>query len=110
LVKDRVDGCLVVLLCDGDARLIQPVALSDPPESPTDEERRHVLGVFTHAMGAGGSILLAIARKDGLSITPGDQAWARAMVAVCGDDLRPLGAYVVTVEGSREVPTCDLAA
>jgi hypothetical protein len=49
-----------------------------------------------------GSVLIAIARRDGLSATPDDQLWARAALGAL-TSWRLLGVHVVTVRGSRPV-------
>jgi hypothetical protein len=108
--RDRVSGCLLLLQCDDDGRLVQPVVLTDPPDRAPEAECGAVIAGFLRATGRWGSLLLAVGRRDGLSITTQDQAWARAMGTVCGDDVRSLGAYVVTLDGSREIPSADLAA
>jgi hypothetical protein len=55
-----------------------------------------------------GSVLLAIARADGLSLTPDDELWARSAVAAA-DGYRLLGIHVVTMHGSREIPRAAAA-
>ena len=54
--------------------------------------------------GLSSSLLLALGRPDGLSITPGDQAWRDAAERACAGAFRLIGVHVVTPHGSREVP------
>ena len=101
--KDRRAGALSILICDEEARLIQPLTVTDIPEV-AQAERVRCIGNLVEAIGRKGSLLLALARPDGLSIRESDTAWLRAAETACGDDVRFLGLYVVTCHGSREVP------
>lgn len=105
--RDRRAGALAVLICDEDGRLVQPVVITDLEPIAGEDERCEAISVFTSAMGGYGSILVAVARRDGLSITDDDRVWARAARRAGG--VRLLGIHVVTATGSREVPA-DLAA
>lgn len=107
--RDRRAGALAVLMCDDDDRLVQPVVISDLEPMATEDDRARALSVITGAMGGSGSILVAVARRDGLSITDDDQVWARAARRASVDEVRLLGVHLVTATGSREVPH-DLAA
>jgi hypothetical protein len=107
---DRHSGALAVLLCDVEGRLMQPVVITDLPAHLSDAEREHLVGTFVETLGWDGSLLLAIARRDGLSITPDDLAWSRAARRVCAAEVELLGVHVVTVAGSREVPPAGEAA
>ena len=115
--RDRYAGGLGVLICDGHQRLTVPVMISDLDDLASDEERRTGLDTIACSIRgfdlseAGGSgrpgIHLAIARRDGLSITSGDRAWQRAALAVCAEDIDLLGVHVVTCEGSRTMPPAE---
>jgi hypothetical protein len=108
---DRRAGALALLICDADARLFQPVIVSDVRPGVSDDERERLVDPFVRAMGEVGSLLVAIARSDGLSITPDDLAWGRAARRVrAAGNVRLLGLHVVTVAGSREVPVAGEAA
>lgn len=112
--RDRRAGGLGVLICDGEKRLAVPMMISEVDELATEAERRR--GLETIAMAIRGftppedvtverpGIHLAIARRDGLSITDSDRAWRRAALVVCADDIDLLGVHVVTCHGSRTVP------
>ncbi len=99
-----------MLLCNDERRLVQPVVVSDVDWGACDAERHRRIGVAVQAMGDHGSLLVAIARRDNLSITAQDRAWARAAQFVCGDAVPFLGLHVVTIDGSRVVPLDDAAA
>lgn len=62
-----------------------------------------LLELCADAMGDTGSVMVAVARRDGLSIRAADRALARAARAACGERVRLLGVHVVTLAGSREV-------
>lgn len=69
-----------------------------------DDERERTVSTLVQATGGRGSVLFAVARRDGLSVRPTDLAWCRAAERACSDGPRLLGLHVITVEGSREVP------
>jgi len=108
---DRRAGSLAVLLCDDDGRLVQPVVIGDLPDGSDLSSRLGVLEVLISALDGGGSLLVAIARRDGLSITADDQLWARAASQACAEkSARLLGVHVITLTGSRQLPWSDVAA
>lgn len=103
--RDRREGALAVLMCDDDDRLVTPVIVSDVDPQADEADRVRALSVITRAMRGRGSILVAVARADGLSIVPDDRVWARAASRAAGGwAVRLLGVHVVTRTGSREVP------
>lgn len=104
LEKDRAAGAVSFLLCDDNARLVQPVTIGDLPATMTQAERVHFVSVMVEGMGSSGAMVVALARDDGLSITARDLAWRRAAQEACGNDVRLLGVHVVTMTGSRVVP------
>ena len=101
--KDRRAGALSILICDEEGRLVQPVTITEIPEV-SQADRVRCLSNLVNAIDRKGSLLFALARPDGLSITDTDMAWLRAAESACGQDVRLLGLYVVTCHGSREVP------
>lgn len=101
---DRRRGALAVLLCDDDDRMLVPMVIGDVPEDLSDDERERMVVTIVDATAGSGSVLLAVARADGLSVRPGDLAWRRAAERACSGGPRFLGLHVVTVAGSREVP------
>jgi len=107
--RDRREGALALLMCDDEGRLVQPVVISDLEPAATEDDRCEALTVFTSAISGCGSILVAVARRDGLSITDDDRVWARAARRAGGGEVRLLGVHLVTTTGSREVPL-DLAS
>jgi len=107
---DREAGALCVLLCDDEDRLAQPMVIGEVGQ-PSAEERLHMLSnmfLVARELMPYGSVLLAIARADGLSLTPDDELWARSAV-IAADGYRLLGVHVVTMHGSREIPRAAAA-
>jgi hypothetical protein len=102
--RDRQQGAVSFLLCDEDARLLQPVTITDLPATPASDDRRRCLRTVVGAMSGCGSLLVALARGDGLSISASDEGWRDAAVAECSRGVRLLGVHVVTHAGSREAP------
>ena len=116
--RDRRAGALGVLICDGHQRLTLPVMIGELDDLAGDDDRQKGLETIAMAVrgfdlgDAGGTgrpgIHLAIARRDGLSITRSDLSWQRAAMSVCADDIDLLGVHVVTCDGSRTVPPVAL--
>jgi hypothetical protein len=108
---DRRAGGLAVLLCDEQGRLMQPGIISDLDYESSAAERAEMLGSFVTTMTERfDSVLFALARADGLSITADDQSWVRAVQCACSGELRLLGFHLVTRDGSRLVPGTVAAA
>lgn len=103
--RDRHRGGLALLLCDDEDRLLAPVVVGELPDDLSDAEREQTVATVCSAMDGRGSVLVAVARRTGLSVRTGDHAWARAAARACAEGPRLLGVHVITVEGSREVPT-----
>jgi hypothetical protein len=108
---DRRAGGLAVLLCDEQARLMQPGIISELDHDSPEAERAQLLGLFVSSLaGLFDSVLFALARADGLSITGDDESWARAAQHACRGEMRLLGFHLVTLDGSRLVPGTVTAA
>ena len=108
---DRLAGGLAVLLCDERGRLVQPGVISELDFDSSEAERSQMLSIFVTTLAPHfESILFALARADGLSITADDQSWARAVQHACRGEVRLLGFHLVTRDGSRLLPgTCTAA-
>ena len=107
---DREAGALCVLLCDEQDRLAQPMVIGEIGR-PSADERLQMLGnmfLIARELMPSGSVLLAVAREDGLSLTPDDELWARSAASAAGG-YRLLGVHVVTMHGSREIPRAAAA-
>jgi hypothetical protein len=104
-VADRCAGALAVLMCDEQGRLLQPGIISDLDYESSEAERGRMLGIFiTHLAEFFDSVLFAVARADGLSVTADDERWARAVQRACEGKVRLLGFHLITRDGSRLVP------
>jgi hypothetical protein len=108
---DRCAGALAVLMCDEQGRLVQPGIIGDLDYGTSEAERSFMLASFVRTMAEFcDSVLFALARADGLSITADDAAWARAVQYACSGEVRLLGFHVITRDGSRLVPGTVAAA
>lgn len=108
---DRCAGALAVLLCDEQARLMQPGIISDLDYDSSEAERCRMLAIFVANLAPYfDSVLFALARADGLSITADDESWARSVQYACSGEVRLLGFHLVTRDGSRLVPGTIAAA
>lgn len=108
--RDREAGAICILLCDGEDRLAQPMVIGEIGRPSADDRVHFMHNIFEMArqLLPDGSVLLAIARADGLSLTPDDELWARSAV-VAAEGYRLLGVHVVTMHGSREIPRAAAA-
>jgi hypothetical protein len=106
-LRARYDGSIVLLACDAADRLRQPFEIGCVSTAGGIDERIDGFGaVFSLIADAetDGSVLAAIARPGGLSVTSDDICWADAIDAAACGRLRLLGVHVVTPDGSRPVP------
>lgn len=111
--RDRQAGTLWILICDPADRLVSPVRLCDLHELTSAHDRRqHLTALVTMIAEIDGDagVLAAIGRPGGLSATEDDQDWAAALAEAAAGRVRLLGVHVVTVDGSRPVPSCSRAA
>lgn len=106
--QSRRTGGLMLLFCDTDMRLVQPVELTDPATAPTGvAERAAMLSMLVAAQAderPDGSLLVAMGRPGGLSATNDDQRWAAAIADAARGRLALLGVHIVTDDGNRPVP------
>jgi hypothetical protein len=109
LDRDRHRGAIYALLCDDADRIQVPVVVEEIGDGGSLDERIHMFGVFAEAVSMnspGGSMLAAIARRGGLSLTPDDHVWRQGAEEACArEHVRLLGVHVVTPDGSRLVPS-----
>ncbi len=102
--RNRCRGALALLLCDDDDRMRVPVVVGDLPAALSDDDRRQTVAKVVAVLKGRGAVLVAVARRSGLSIRSEDRAWRRAAERACADGPRLLGVHVITLDGSREVP------
>jgi hypothetical protein len=108
LVSERDRDCraLLILICDRDGYLLAPCIVEEIPRDPTARECRQALSGFLQAMRSNDqacSVLLAVGRPDGLSVTEADRRWRVAAEELCGDDIRLLGVHLITHHGTRSI-------
>jgi Family of unknown function (DUF5701) len=104
--RARESGSLLVLICDGNGRLMAPCMIEELPPDLDAEQCQQTLSGFFDAIRAteeAASVLLAVARPDGLSVTDADRQWREVALQLCGDDVRLLGVHLVTLHGTRPV-------
>jgi hypothetical protein len=106
--RSRDAGALYLLLCDRDDRLLVPVAIDDIDRDAPKAERVRVLSGLLSHLEEPGSLLVAIARRGGLSVTADDELWARSVLSTLGG-WRLLGIHLVTPHGSRPLPRVPAA-
>ncbi len=103
----RRRGALYLLLCDDADHLLVPVAIEEVHSEESPRQRAdHVATVLDLAAQTGsiGSLLAAVARPGGLSVTADDQSWAGAVAVAADGRTRLLGVHLVTPDGSRPLP------
>ena len=91
---------------------MQPVSIGEMGDAIRTGEDVEVLQIFLEAVCSRipvASVLVAVARPGGLSITAGDRSWLAAAEQACAGAIRLLGVHVVTPDGSREVPVATAA-
>lgn len=107
---DRRAGTLLAVLCDEQARYLMATLVADLGR-PSEEERVFGLaGIVRAAARVEASLLFAVARTEGLSVTADDTCWARAAQRACAGRARLLGFHLVTCDGSRLIPVGEEAA
>ncbi|MCO5300974.1 MAG: hypothetical protein M9886_13565 [Candidatus Nanopelagicales bacterium] len=110
-MKTRMNGGLLVLLCDPLRCPMQPILVEDfgrrPPEDGDQALKNMATSIAEVLPGA--TVLCAIARRGGLSITADDRAWRTAITRAFAD-VPLIGVHVVTPDGSRLVHPISAAA
>lgn len=105
---DRRGHSLAVLACHADGRLLQPMVIG-PDIGPCDHVvADNAVGVIVEVLGEeapDGTLVIALARPDGLSLTDDDHRWRAAFDAALRRTPWTLAsAHVVTLNGSRSIP------
>ena len=109
--RARRDGALCLLVCDGTDRLRVPVVVDQlPATAPPSTGASALTRLFDELVDLDPdlSVLAALARDGGLSVTAADRAWAASIASAATGRVRLLGVHVVTLDGSR--PVWDAAA
>ncbi len=104
--QDREGGCIVILLCDEDHRMVQPVAITDIGDRARPGEAANLFDMVLDQVGDQvGGLVVAIGRPHGH--VPDDEArtWHEAAIARCRRHGVPLvGTYLATDRGVMEMP------
>jgi hypothetical protein len=110
-MKTRMSGGLLVLVCDPLRCPMQPILVEDFGRRPPEDGDQALKNVATSIAQVlpGATVLCAIARRGGLSITADDRAWRTAITRAFAD-VPLIGVHVVTPDGSRLVHPISAAA
>ncbi|MEZ5185731.1 MAG: hypothetical protein R2720_08300 [Candidatus Nanopelagicales bacterium] len=111
-MRARHEGALVVVVCDDQRRPVQPMQIDGVGRLPPPYAADHLARMAASLADAfpGATALFALARRGGLSVTAGDQAWRRCVEASFSEKLPVIGFHLVTPGGSRIVHTTGAAA
>ena len=98
----RYDGALVVLLCEANRRIVQPILVDEIDLDPPADSDVMLNNLVVAILGACAEscVLVALARPGPLRVGARDAAWARFIEEACGDHLPLLGVHLVTPRGS----------
>lgn len=112
--QPRRDGGLSLMLCDEGERLLAPVEISPLSDAPASaSERAATLRPLLESATEGiddVTLLAAIGRPGGLSVTDDDLSWAEAVSRASDGVVRLLGVHLVTADGNRPIPWTPRAA
>ena len=101
-MKTRYDGALVVLMCDANRRITQPILVDEIELNPPADSDVMLNNLVVAILGACAEscVLVALARPGPLRVGARDAAWARFIEEACSDRLPLLGVHLVTPRGS----------
>ncbi len=101
-MKVRYEGGLMVIVCDEQRRILQPILVEEIDLDPPADTGLIVNNLVAAILGAcpEACVLVALARPGPLRIGARDQAWARFIEEACGNRLPLLGVHLVTPRGS----------
>ena len=105
--SDRASGCLALLLCDDDGRMIEPVTVADVPLGAAADERDAFFDAFLGHLGRSlGSVVFVVGRPGGLALTDDTRDWHESAVqAARGEGVELIATYLATGEGVVLLPT-----
>ena len=110
--RDRACGAVLVLLCDDQRHVIQPILVEDLRSMPRAERPqmlRHLAEVM-QGSAPDTCALVAIARPGPAAPTPTDEMWRREIVEAFEGRVNLLDVQLVTAFGSQTLSQSDLAA
>lgn len=102
---DRAEGCLGILLCNHEHRLVQPLTINDIDDVPA-HERRRPFDLFMSGCGDRlGGIVVAVGRPRGYVPDDVARGWHEAAIVASREhDVPLLGTYLATVHAVIEMP------
>jgi len=110
--RARMNGALLVLVCDDQLRPIQPILIEDSngdvPRPPYVTELLCNMAAGVARSFPGATALVALGREGGLTPSVMDRAWHRSIREAFAGRVEPIGVYVITPRGS--VPLTGRAA
>lgn len=103
--RSRAAHCLAILLCDGDAKLVQPCLVDDLPRTTTELEKARAIRPFAAlARERGGGLIVAIGHPRHRAPSVDDAEWRRIAAAVCAArGVQLFGFYVASGPTVREL-------
>ena len=102
----RASGCIGVMVCDHHDRGIQPIVLTDVPESADSSGLRQLLDMLVPIIAEdGGSVLIGRGRRSGSAPNDLDRAWHQQAIESCATGgVRLLGFHLATPHGVFPLP------
>ncbi len=103
----RASGCIGVMVCDSHDRGIQPIVLTDVPDTADSGGLRQLLEMLLPIVAEdGGSVLIGRGRRRGSAPNDLDRAWHQQAIESCAaaGGVRLLGFYLATRDGVFPLP------
>lgn len=103
--RARMNGALLVLVCDEQRRPMQPILIEDDngevPRPPyVTEPLRNMAGGISRSL-PGATALVAIGREGSLSPSVMDRAWHRSIREAFAGQVELIGVYLTTPRGCQ---------
>ena len=105
-LETRHGGGVALMVCDQQDRGVQPVVVSDIPDTAQATGLRELLDLLLPAVGEeGGSVLVGRGRRRSLVPTDRDREWHQCAIEACQrHGVRLLGFYLATPQGVEAMP------
>lgn len=97
--RDRYLGCLSLLLCDEDGRLLVPMSIDGLPQVSSEWDIRPLFQFLRHDIHTGLTVIATLARRDGTLNDPQVRLWARVVHQECTAAEVPLRAFFLATPG-----------
>ena len=111
-MKARYHGALVVLMCNANRRIVQPIQVDEIELNPPADTDVMLNNLVVAILGASAEscVLVALARPGPLRVGARDEAWARFIEGACRDRLPLIGVHLVTPRGSLPMSAAQSVA